>query len=82
METSRANRGGTTCNSHHTPHPHHTPSPTLTDVVDFTDEDGQGKYLDLHQCYDYFINLKQLEVSDRVAKNLMYIEAVADLLSK
>ena len=46
----------------HTPHTHHTP-PTLTDMVDFTDEEGYGKYLDLHQCYDCYINLKQLEVS-------------------
>ena len=41
----------------------HTYLPALTDMVDFTDEEGYGKYLDLHQCYDCFINLKQLEVS-------------------
>jgi len=35
---------------------------TLTDLVDFSDEEGYGKYLDLHHCYDCFINLKQMEV--------------------
>ena len=35
---------------------------TLTDLVDFTDEEGYGKYLDLHHCYDCFVNLKQMEV--------------------
>ena len=24
----------------------------------FSDEEGYGKYLDLHECYDKFINLK------------------------
>ena len=43
--------------------PTHTPPPILTGIVDFTDEEGYGKYLDLHQCYDCYINLKQLEVS-------------------
>ena len=46
----------------HTHTPHHTPPSTLTDIVDFTDEEGYGKYLDLHQCYDCYINLKLLEV--------------------
>ena len=26
--------------------------------VEFTDEEGYGKYLDLHECYEQFINLK------------------------
>ena len=33
------------------------------DMVDFTDEEGYGKYLDLHECYDRFINLKGMDVS-------------------
>ena len=27
-------------------------------MVDFSDEEGYGKFLDLHECYDKFINLK------------------------
>jgi hypothetical protein len=33
-----------------------------TDLVEFTDEEGYGKYLDLHECYEKFINLKGIEV--------------------
>lgn len=32
------------------------------DLVEFTDEEGYGKYLDLHECYVRFINLKGIEV--------------------
>ena len=35
----------------------------LTDLVDFTDEEGYGKYLDLHECYVKYINLKGIQVS-------------------
>lgn len=31
--------------------------------VEFTDEEGYGKYLDLHECYEKYINLKGIEVS-------------------
>ena len=34
----------------------------LTDLVDFTDEEGYGKYLDLHECYVHYLNLKGVEV--------------------
>lgn len=27
-------------------------------MVDFTDEEGYGKYLDLHECYNKFLNIK------------------------
>ena len=27
-------------------------------MVEFTDEEGYGKYLDMHECYEKFINLK------------------------
>jgi Pre-mRNA-splicing factor SF3A3, of SF3a complex, Prp9 len=30
--------------------------------VEFTDEEGYGKYLDLHENYVKFINLKGIEV--------------------
>ena len=33
-------------------------------MVEFTDEEGYGKYLDLHECYDIFINLKGMDVSE------------------
>ena len=31
-------------------------------LVEFTDEEGYGKYLDLHECYDKYVNLKNIEV--------------------
>ncbi len=31
-------------------------------MVDFTDEEGYGKYLDMHECYEKYINLKGVEV--------------------
>jgi len=34
----------------------------LIDMVEFSDEEGYGKYLDLHECYEKFINLKGIEV--------------------
>ena len=36
---------------------------SLPDLVDFTDEEGYGKYLDLHEVYDHYLNLKQIEVT-------------------
>ncbi|XP_022100701.1 splicing factor 3A subunit 3-like isoform X1 [Acanthaster planci] len=33
-------------------------------LVEFTDEEGYGKYLDLHECYDKYINLKNIEKID------------------
>lgn len=38
----------------------------MTDIVEFTDEEGYGKYLDLHECYEKFINLKGIEVKYRM----------------
>lgn len=32
------------------------------DLVEFTDEEGYGRYLDLHDCYSKYINLKGVEV--------------------
>lgn len=34
----------------------------VVDLAEFTDEEGYGKYLDLHECYEKFINLKGIEV--------------------
>lgn len=31
-------------------------------MVEFTDEEGYGKYLDLHELYIMYINLKGVEV--------------------
>lgn len=35
----------------------------FVDFVEFTDEEGYGKYLDLHEVYDKFLNLRGVEVS-------------------
>lgn len=34
-----------------------------SDLVEFTDEEGYGRYLDLHDCYLKYINLKGVEVA-------------------
>lgn len=31
--------------------------------MEFTDEEGYGRYLDLHDCYSKYINLKGVEVN-------------------
>lgn len=36
---------------------------SVSDFVEFTDEEGYGKYLDLNECYEKYINLKGVEVS-------------------
>lgn len=36
-----------------------------SDLVEFTDEEGYGRYLDLHDCYLKYINLKASEVRPR-----------------
>lgn len=33
-------------------------------MVEFSDEEGYGKYLDLHECYVHYINLKGVEKCD------------------
>ena len=40
------------------------PPEELQNVVHFTDEEGYGKFLDLHEIYDQFLNLKQMEKLD------------------
>ncbi len=39
-----------------------TVSMLITDLVEFTDEEGYGRYLDLHDCYLKYTNLKAVEV--------------------
>ena len=31
-------------------------------MADFTDEEGYGRYLDMHECYEKYINLKGVDV--------------------
>lgn len=38
----------------------------LNSLVEFTDEEGMGKFLDLHECYDKFINIKGIEKVDYI----------------
>ena len=40
-------------------------------MVDFSDEEGYGKYLDMHELYDMFVNLRQMEV--RVGKGSLQL---------
>jgi len=37
-----------------------------TTMIQFSDEEGYGKYLDLHECYDKFINIKGVERVDYI----------------
>ncbi|KAI8520637.1 PREDICTED: splicing factor 3A subunit 3-like [Branchiostoma belcheri] len=41
-------------------------NPTDEAMVDFTDEEGYGKYLDLHECFEKYINLKGIEKVDYI----------------
>lgn len=45
---------------------------SLTAPVEFTDEEGYGKYLDLHECYEKYINLKGIEVNIII----LYLEGI------
>ncbi|RMX46004.1 hypothetical protein pdam_00002086 [Pocillopora damicornis] len=40
------------------------PTDEMQNVVEFTDEEGYGKYLDLHELYDKFLNLRGVERID------------------
>ncbi|XP_071455361.1 splicing factor 3A subunit 3 [Hetaerina americana] len=42
------------------------PSDETANMVEFTDEEGYGKYLDLHECYEKYINLKGIEKVDYI----------------
>ena len=46
---------------------------TMTpDMIDFSDEEGYGKFLDLHEVYDMYLNLKQMEVGIKIASGIYY----------
>ncbi|XP_013386283.1 splicing factor 3A subunit 3 [Lingula anatina] len=40
------------------------PTEEMQNMVEFTDEEGYGKYLDLHECFEKFVNLKGIERID------------------
>lgn len=42
------------------------PSEEMNNMVDFTDEEGYGRYLDLHECYERYVNLKGVEKIDYI----------------
>uniref|UniRef100_A0A2C9K4I1 Matrin-type domain-containing protein n=1 Tax=Biomphalaria glabrata TaxID=6526 RepID=A0A2C9K4I1_BIOGL len=42
------------------------PPDDAQNLVDFTDEEGYGKYLDLHKCYELYLNLKGVEKIDYI----------------
>lgn len=42
------------------------PADEASNLVDFTDEEGYGKYLDLHECYEKYVNLKGVEKVDYI----------------
>jgi len=44
---------------------------SVADLVEFSDEEGYGKFLDLHECYVKFINLKGIEVQTN-AQSVIY----------
>merc|ERR1719361_212328 len=37
-----------------------------TVMAEFTDEEGYGKFLDLHECYDKYVNLKGVDKIDYI----------------
>ena len=39
-------------------------NPNEANLVDFTDEEGYGRFLDLNQCFHKYINLKGIEKID------------------
>lgn len=42
------------------------PELDATPLVEFSDEEGYGKYLDLHEMYQKYSNLKGVEVSQKI----------------
>lgn len=38
----------------------------MSSLVEFTDEEGFGKYLDLHECFDKYINIRGIEKIDYI----------------
>ncbi|KAB0802975.1 hypothetical protein PPYR_05161 [Photinus pyralis] len=48
------------------------PTDELSNLVDFSDEEGYGKFLDLHECYEKYINLKGIEKVDYITYLSMF----------
>lgn len=44
----------------------------MSALVDFTDEEGYGRYLDLHECFDAYINIKGIEKVDYITYLLTF----------
>lgn len=42
------------------------PTEEMANMVEFTDEEGYGKFLDLHECYEKYLNLKGVERVDYI----------------
>ena len=42
------------------------PTDELLSLVEFTDEEGFGKYLDLHECYEKYLNIRGIEKVDYI----------------
>ena len=51
------------------------------DLVEFTDEEGYGKYLDMHPLHDKYLNLKHLEVNYTARIMLCYCDCSSYLAS-
>lgn len=47
-------------------------------LVEFSDEEGFGRYLDLHECYNMYLNLRNVEKSDYITY-LMTFDYVFDI---
>lgn len=41
-------------------------------LVEFTDEEGCGRYLDLHECYDKYINIRGVEKTDYITYLMVF----------
>lgn len=50
----------------------------MSALVEFTDEEGGGRYLDLNECYEMFINLRGVEKVDYITY-LMTFDHVFDI---
>lgn len=50
----------------------------LSALVEFTDEEGCGRYLDLHECYEKYLNIRGVERVDYIAY-LMSFDHVFDV---
>ncbi len=48
------------------------PEEAAATIIEFTDEEGYGRFLDLHQIYEAFINIKGIPVSRRCLMRLFF----------